>query len=219
MRTILGLCLVTLVCSPSAFSQAIAGAGAVSGTVRDPYGDGLPDTTVVVSNSAFGIQRSIVTTDDGVFNAPGLPPGPGYSVRVAHVGYATWEAKELQVSLGQSMNYNILLQVETPSARVQPASTSSVSESVKFDLSSAVTQQEIGALPVRQRQVDSLVLLAPAVTDDASGILAFRGEPFTNALLADGVLASNTFFLQKPGIAPQVTQDAVSEMQVVSAAA
>ena len=78
MKIILGLCLLTLVCSPGAFPQAVSGFGAITGTVRDPYGDGLPDTAVVVTNPTFGFRHNMTTTDDGVFNIVDLAPGAGY---------------------------------------------------------------------------------------------------------------------------------------------
>ncbi len=206
-----------LVCSPGAFSQAVSGFGAISGTVRDPYGDGLPDTAAVITNPAIGLTRNLVTTDDGVFLSPDLPPGPGYSLRLTHNGYSTFLLHDLQIAVGETMNFKIVLPVLPPSARVQPAPTYSVADSVKFDLSAPVSAAQVDALPTDDRRTDSLAALAPAASQAPTGVLAFRGEGFTNAFLLDGVLASNTYFYRIPGIAPYITQDAVAEMQVLVA--
>ena len=217
MKIILGLCLLTLVCSPGAFSQAVSGFGAITGTVRDPYGDGLPDTAVVVTNPTFGFRHNMTTTDDGVFNIADLPPGAGYTIRLTHNGFSVFLLADIRITLGETMNFKIVLPVLPREARVQPAPTYSVADAVKFELSTVVSAGQIDTLPVDDRRVDSLVPLAPAATEAPSGILAFRGEGFTNAFLTDGVLGSNTYFYRSSGIAPFVTQDAISDLHVVSA--
>jgi hypothetical protein len=219
MKIILGLCLLTLVCSPGAFPQAVSGFGAITGTVRDPYGDGLPDTAVVVSNSAFGFQHNMTTTDDGVFNIADLTPGDGYTLRLTHNGFSVFLLPNIRVTLGETMNFKIVLPVLPREARAQPAPTYSVADAVKFDLSVTLDAGQIDTLPTGDRRVDSLVPLPPASAEVPSGVLSFRGEGFTNAFLIDGVLGSNTYFYQRPGIAPFVPQDSVAEMNVVSATA
>jgi Carboxypeptidase regulatory-like domain len=217
MKIILGLCLLMLVSSPGAFSQAVSGYGAVTGTVRDPYGDGLPDTVAVITNSSIGLTRNLVTTDDGVFFSPDLPPGSGYTLRLTHSGYSTFLLHDLMITVGETMNFKIVLPVLPPNARAQPAPTYSVADAVKFDLSAVVSPAQVDALPTDDRRPASLAVVAPAVSEAPTGVLAFRGEDFTNAFLLDGVLASNTYFYQIPGVAPLITQDAVAEMQVLVA--
>src|SRR5580658_5738069 len=100
MKTILGLCLLTLVCSPGAYSQAVSGYGAVTGTVRNPYGDGLPDTAVLISNPSIGFKRAQTTSDDGLFSISDLPPAPGYTLNLTHRGFSVFELKDIRISLG-----------------------------------------------------------------------------------------------------------------------
>src|SRR5580658_9712272 len=179
MKTILGLCLLTLVCSPGAYSQAVSGFGAITGTVRDPYGDGLPDTAVVVSNSAFGFQHNMTTTDDGVFNIADLTPGDGYTLRLTHNGFSVFLLPNIRVTLGETMNFKIVLPVLPREARAQPAPTYSVADAVKFDLSVTLDAGQIDTLPTGDRRVDSLVPLPPASAEVPPGVLSFRGEGFT----------------------------------------
>ena len=206
-----------LVCSPGAFPQAVSGFGAITGTVKDPYGDGLPDTVAVITNPSIGFTRNLVTTDDGIFLSPDLPPGPGYTLRLTHNGYSTFLLHDLTVVVGEAMNFKIILPVLPPDARVQPAPSYSVADAVKFELSAVISPAQVDALPVDDRRTDSLAALAPAVSKAPTGELAVRGEAFTNAFLLDGALASNTYFYRIPSLAPYVTQDAVAEMQVMVA--
>jgi hypothetical protein len=53
MKTILVLSLLALVYATGVSAQSPAGFGAVTGRIRDQGGDGVPDTTVVVSNEAM----------------------------------------------------------------------------------------------------------------------------------------------------------------------
>src|ERR1700678_1511875 len=165
MKIILGLCLLTLVCSPGAFPQAVSGYGAITGTVKDPYGDGLPDTVAVITNPSIGLTRNLVTTDDGVFLSPDLPPGPGYTLRLTHNGYSTVLLHDLLIVIGETMNFKIVLPVLPPEARVQPAPTYSVADAVKFELSSVVSPAQVDALPVDDRKMEPLTALAPAVSE------------------------------------------------------
>jgi hypothetical protein len=208
-----------LVCSPGAFPQAVSGYGAITGTVKDPYGDGLPDTVAVITNPRISLTRNLVTTDDGLFLSPDLPPGPGYTLRLTHNGYSTFLLHDLVIVVGETMNFKIVLPVLPPDAKAQPAPTYSVADAVKFDLSSVVSPVQVDALPVDDRRTDPLAALAPAVSEAPTGILAVHGEGFTNALLLDGALASNTYFYQVPSLAPFLTQDAVAQMQVMAASA
>src|SRR5205814_7686171 len=49
--------LFSLVYPHGAFAQAVAGLGAVAGTVRDASGAAVPNATVVVSNDSKSIRR------------------------------------------------------------------------------------------------------------------------------------------------------------------
>src|ERR1700677_1687421 len=161
MKIILGLCLLMLVCSPGAFSQAVSGFGAITGTVKDPYGDGLPDTVAVITNPTIGFTRNMVTTDDGLFLSPDLAPGPGYTLRLTHNGYSTFLLHDLVIVAGETMNFKIILPVLPPDARIQPAPSYSVADAVKFELSTVISPVLVDALPVDDRRTDPLAALAP----------------------------------------------------------
>src|SRR5262247_4090053 len=70
MKKVLAVCLGAFALAASAYAQATAGLGSVSGTVRDASGAVVPGAAVVVSNEAKGIKRSITTTEAGVAEAP-----------------------------------------------------------------------------------------------------------------------------------------------------
>src|SRR5437660_5192646 len=211
--------LFSLVYPLGAFAQAVAGLGAVAGTVRDATGAAVPNATVVVSNDSKGVRRTMQTTDAGVFAAPALVPATGYSIRVTGQGFADWEVKDFQVQVGQVVDFAVTLQVSSVSATVEVTAAPLV-EDAKTDVSQVVNSQQILNLPINGRRVDSFVLLAPAVVPDATfGLISFRGIAGGNAFLTDGNDTTEQYYNENAGrtrISSQISQDAVQEFQVVS---
>jgi len=90
MKKSLSIAIATFAFAAGAFAQGVAGLGAVTGTVRDASGAVVPDASIVLSNSAKGIRRTMQTTDAGAFSAPALVPATGYSVTGTKPGFANW---------------------------------------------------------------------------------------------------------------------------------
>ncbi|HLH42222.1 MAG TPA: carboxypeptidase regulatory-like domain-containing protein, partial [Bryobacteraceae bacterium] len=217
MKKAVVLLLLGGACAAVGPAQTPASFGAVSGTIREASGEGIPDTTVSISNDNLGIRRNVVTTDDGVFNAPGLVPGAGYTLKVTRKGFQSWEKKDLEIPLGRTLAFEITLMREGQGGGEAGRTPTPDTE---HEVAHLVTQPDMDALPSSARRADPLVALAPGVAQNpATGVLAVRGEPFTNAFLTDGAFTTSQHYLDKPGIAPQLTQDQISQMQALSAMA
>lgn len=68
------LFLVVLLIAPCAWPQASM--GTVSGTVRDQSGAVVPDTPVVLANTATNVTSTNRTNQVGFYFFPGLNPAP-----------------------------------------------------------------------------------------------------------------------------------------------
>jgi hypothetical protein len=219
MKNILMSFLCLLVFSTGAYAQ-VAGLGAVSGRVSDATGAIIPGATVVLANELRGLRREMLSTEAGVFNAPALVPGRGYSLSVSLPGFKTWEAKDFEVQVGQTVDFNVTLEVAGAAAEVSVTAEAPVIESSKTGVSEVVTQEQIDNLPINGRRVDSFVLLTPAVVPDGTfGLLSFRGIAAGNSFLTDGNDTTNSFYNENAGrtrISTQISQDAVQEFQVLS---
>jgi hypothetical protein len=220
MKRILFLVLFVLASSIGAYAQAVAGLGAVSGTVRDSTGAIVPGAMVVVANASKGVSRTMVTTEAGLFSAPALVPSSGYSLSVSLQGFKTWEAKDFEIQVGQTVDFKITLEVAGASAEVSVTAEAPLVENTKSGVSEVVSQTQIDELPINGRRVDSFVLLTPAVTNDGTfGLVSFRGTAMSNSFLTDGNDTTNSFYNENAGrtrIATQISQDAVQEFQVLS---
>ena len=211
--------LLALVCSAGAYGQASAGYGTVTGQVREGDGDGLPDTTVTLSNESLGFQRIMTTTDEGVFAFISLIPASGYSLKVSRQGFADWNLKNFDVSLGRTLNFRVGLQNEGMDAE-GPGARLALADDMRIGITTLISRPQLETLPTNGRRLDPLALLAPMTNENpATGALAFLGDAYTNSFLTDGINTTNTYHLQMPGIAPQLSQDSVAETQVLSAGA
>jgi outer membrane receptor for ferrienterochelin and colicin len=219
MKTTLGVSLLALAFVTGAYSQAVAGFGGITGTVTEgSSGDGLPEVTLILSNQSLGFQRTFTASDDGIFDMPALVPASGYSLKASRKGFASREIKDIQVLVGQTLNLIVPMQLESISTKIEDFHPPQV-EDTKNVASIVATPEQFDSLPSPGRVLSQFVLLAPAVTQDrSSGIVGFRGEEVTNSVLTDGNDTTNSFHYRQPGIAPQVSEDAVLEMQMLSAA-
>ena len=203
-----------------AYAQAVAGFGGISGTVRDSSGAVVPGAQVVVANESRGIRRTLNSNEAGVFAAPALVPAQGYAVTATKEGFAAYEAKSIEVLVGQNVNLNIVLNVASAAIEVQVPEAALVVESTKTGISQVVNSAQIQNLPINGRRVDSFVLFSPAVVSDGSfGLVSFRGIAGGNNFLTDGNDTTNAFYNENAGrtrISSQISQDAVQEFQVLT---
>src|SRR5215475_9867453 len=105
MQRLIAFSVCALFCSTAMFGQGSAGLGAVSGSVRDASSAAVPGATVVVSNEAKGIKRTVTTTEAGVFAVPALVPSAGYSIKVTKEGFTEYEVKDFDITVGQTVDF------------------------------------------------------------------------------------------------------------------
>ena len=194
MRRTGELCLLALLFSMGVWAQAGAGSGAVTGTVLEAAGDGLPDATVVLSNAALGLRRVMATSDDGVFDARALIPSAGYRIKITRKGFMDWDSGEFEVAVGRTVEFQIDLNHPDLNHADESGKEGNTTTSpprvleTKNGITTLVSAQQMDSLPSRDRRLDPLVLIAPLTsTDHRSGRLVFTGEPSSNLFLTDGV--------------------------------
>ena len=213
MRLAVGFLLATPI-----WAQSLAGLGAISGTVQDTTNATIPAALVTVSNPEKGITRRLETNASGYFLAPSLPPGPGYEVTVTKPGFASYQARQVLLQVGQNVALAIQLDVAQQTSTVTIADSTPIVEPGKTGVAQVVDGAQILNLPINGRRVDSFVLLTPGVTTDGTfGGVTFRGMPAGNAFLQDGNDTTLQFYNENAGrtrISSNISQDSVQEFQV-----
>src|SRR5882672_9530106 len=203
--------------SATAFAQG--GTGTITGTVIDPKGLSVPDAKVSVLNTETGIDRSLATTDAGVYTATFLQPGH-YQVSVAKEGFSTWVRKDLTLQVGQTLTIDAPLTVGTSVSQVTVTGEAPLIEPDRTEQSQTVTQNQVDGLPMVARRWENFVLLTPAVTTDGtSGLSSFRGiSGLYNGNSVDGANNTQAFFSEARGRAIIVSYvysaDSINEFQV-----
>ncbi|HEV3331178.1 MAG TPA: TonB-dependent receptor [Bryobacteraceae bacterium] len=207
--------------SVPAFAQSAGGVAGISGVVRDRSSAAVPDARVVISRESQGTLRTLTTNESGVFTAPALDPGSGYTISVTAKGFAEYTAEHLDLQVGQNLDLNVSLDVGSNVTKVEVTGAAELVNDTKTDLSQVVDTQQIQDLPINGRRVDNFVLLTPGVTNDGNfGLLTFRGIANGNSFLLDGNDSTERFYMENNGrtrVMAQISQDAVQEFQVVSA--
>ncbi len=83
---------------------------AILGQVSDATSGAIAGATVTVTNRETGLNRAVVTDEEGRFNFPQLPPGT-YSVEVEAQGFEKQRTDNVVSSLGQKQTVNFTLKL------------------------------------------------------------------------------------------------------------
>ena len=97
-------------------------------------------------------------------------------------GFATWEVKDVELSVGQDLTLTANLSIAQSATQVEVVGAPPLVDSTKTDVSQVVGTRESQDLPINGRRVDSFVLNTPGVTNGATfGLLTFRGVADNNS--------------------------------------
>lgn len=156
--THLGLVALFLLLAGLVPSNARAqGEAAISGTITDSTGSGIPSAAVKVANVETGAVRTVAADDAGRYDVPLLPVG-NYEVTADKIGFRSTKTA-ITLVLGQRAVVNLTLSVEEVQQTVQVQETSSSESVTTSDVSGLVNEQQVKDLPLNGRSFDNLLTL------------------------------------------------------------
>lgn len=170
-----GLLAILTVMSPVAHAQVIT--GNIFGTVRDSSGAVVPGATVTVTNQDTAIARTHVTDSAGAYSAPQLAIGR-YDVAATLARFNPALAAGVAVSSGSSVRVDFTLSVGTAREAVHVIADVAQLQTASAMVTNTINQHLIDALPVGERDVLRLALLAPTVTQRGSANVAAVSSPY-----------------------------------------
>jgi hypothetical protein len=138
------------------------GTGAISGVVYDPSNRVIANAEVMTVNEATHLSRSVVTTPEGVFRVPLLPPG-SYSVTVKATGFAEHALQSIPVTVSETNSLNVMLTVAGANTSVEVAGDTEVVDLESSTLGRAVEHEAIEALPLANRNYTQILMFSPGV--------------------------------------------------------
>jgi hypothetical protein len=141
--------------------------GVFSGAIVDAQGGVLPGVTITLRNTESGATRTLATEADGKYRFAGLQPGR-YELKAELAGFAPIDITDLMLNVGAEVRRDITMSLSGVQESVTVTGQSAVVETTKSEVSAIVTQQQIEALPVGDRQAVSLSLLLPGTGADTT---------------------------------------------------
>lgn len=155
-RLALLLCLVF----PSGALLAQITTGTISGIVSDETGAILPGVAITIKNLNTGLTRTVVTDDQGRYNAPNLPLGD-YEVQAALAGFQTGVRSGIRLTVGREAAVNITLKVGEITEKLVVMGEAPMVQTVQSSIVGLVETKQIEDLPLNGRDYLQLVSLNP----------------------------------------------------------
>ncbi len=143
--------------------------GSVVGTVTDPQGYRVPGASIVITNTANGLQRNTTTNTQGDYSIVNVQPGT-YDVRISMgTNFKAFERKGVPLRQGEIARVDTQLQAGAITDIVNVTSESELLQTDKADTSTKLDSVQITNLPLNQfRNYQALVVLVPGTLPDIS---------------------------------------------------
>ncbi|MGB7190014.1 MAG: TonB-dependent receptor, partial [Acidobacteriaceae bacterium] len=200
MRSYLAVCAtVFLLLAGTAFSQT-PGTGAISGNVYDPGNRVVAKAQVLATNEATGVSRSVITSAEGVFRVPLLPPG-SYSLQVSATGFGLRTVHSIIVPVSETTSVNVRLSIAVAGTSVEVKGNSEIADLESSTLGGLVDQTAIQTLPLSSRNYTQILGLSPGVIVDlpdatslgsgTQNVASDGATPTANNIQFNGIDANN----------------------------
>ena len=159
--------VIILALAASALAQTTT--ASLSGTVSDSSGGVVPGAKVVATNIDTANARATTSNAAGNYTLPLLPIGR-YKIEVSFTGYKKYEQSPVTLEVGATLTLDPKLEVGAVSETIEVTAEANIVETTKPGLGSMVTNKEIDALPLVNRDIYTLLTLTAGVdtTDTAA---------------------------------------------------
>jgi hypothetical protein len=213
MRVLSLSVLLLVLFTPALFGQASA---LLTGVVTDPSGGIVPGATITIVNTQTGAQRETVSNDSGAYTLSQIPPGT-WQLTAKKAGFTSVEIKEVQLMVNTPSTLNIKFEkVGGVSETVTVTASSVMVNTTDASLGNAITGSAILQLPSNLRNITSLLLLQPGVTD---GGQVNGGKSDQANVTLDGVDINDQVNRSVTSPVLRVTLDSVQEFRTTTTGA
>ena len=167
--------------------------GSVRGIVQDPTSAVIPNVTVVLTNTATGVELKTVSNGVGFYVFPSVIPGP-YKVVADFAGMNKFEAT-VRVQTQESASVPITFLPAGTKTTVEVQDVTPVVTTDTASLGYTLDRARIEQLPIDGRNVMTLMNTVPGVTFDTDGNLrTFGGRVGTHDIVLDGAALTDEVY-------------------------
>jgi hypothetical protein len=175
--------------------------GSIAGTVLDPSGAVVPNVSVTIHNMGTNAEIKLTADASGFYKAPLLEPG-SYRVTFVATGFATYNASNVLVQVGQVSDVSPHLTVGASSTSVEVNELAPVLNLESPDFSESLNTRALQQIPINNRRWSSLAMTTPGVVSDSNGygLVSVRGiSTLLNNVEIDGADDNDAFYSEERG--------------------
>ena len=160
---------------------AQAGAGEITGIVKDQAGAAVPGATITVTDTRTNLQRVAVSSGDGVYTAASLAPGD-YRLDVELAGFKPVRREGVRLATGEKARIDFDLSVGDVREQVTVVADAPIVRGETASLGTVVENEQVVQLPLNGRLFIMLAAIAPGVALPPNSTLPRinGGRPRTN---------------------------------------
>jgi hypothetical protein len=211
-RLVLSILLAVAAVAVPLHAQSVL--GTIRGSVIDPQGAAVPSATILITDEATGVPRTVDTDAEGRYEATNLRPGT-YRVEVATTSFKKFEQAGVMVRTGGVARVDAKLELGSMSETVTVSAE--VANNIVLESPSVAVgldEQQLRDLPRNSRDMQSFLLLNPNVLGGSDDIQFLGGRTYGVSYVQDGQASTNAIFGTVGNSAPGL--DAIAEVQVLS---
>lgn len=161
----------------------------LSGTVQDALGASIPGATVTATNRQTGARSTSLSNSSGFYSIRPLPIG-SYLLEVEKTGFRREKLDGLELSTGQSGEWNATLEVGSTSESVNISARSSLLETRSSEGSQLIEAKTIEDIPLGDRRAMNLIEITGAAV-----FVNYESGAKPNFSLAGGRTQSQMFLI------------------------
>jgi hypothetical protein len=140
----------------------------INGTVRDATGAVVPETVILLRNTATGVESRTITNDQGIYIILNILPG-NYTLEGSKPGFSTYRLEPFNLVVNQRSVFDFALAVGKVQDSVSVEATGVQLQSATAELGSVLTRQQVVDLPAG-RSIQNLMALS------FSGLILFTAD-------------------------------------------
>ena len=157
----------------------------LSGVITDSKGATVTGASIVVKHEPTGYTSGAQSNSKGIFIIPNLKPGGPYTITISFTGMATQTLDNINLSLGNNPDANVVLKTDDKSLKevVVTGSRKGASSGI------TVGRAQMNVLPTIGRSLSDFTRLTPQSNNNS-----FAGTNFRyNNLTIDGAINNDAF--------------------------
>jgi hypothetical protein len=146
LRSAFGAAFVVLMCSGLVYGQG-SDSGSLRGRVLDATGSDLPGVIVTATSPAvMGGSRVAVTSDQGLYRFPSLPPGT-YEIKMELTGFKTVVLPNVRIDVGLGLTIDRRLEVSSIEETLTVLGDSPIVDTKNTSAGAVVTTEVLEKIP------------------------------------------------------------------------